>query len=238
MAQLSIYILEDEMITQEILESSILKMGHLVCGMQNNARKALSEIEQLRPDLVFLDINVKGEESGIWVGNQLNIPFVYLTAYNDPHTIRAAVKTEPISYLIKPFEQMEIFTAIEMVLNERNIDKSLIGGKTESRREVLVKDGRESIKLRLEDILYIKAEGKYIEIYLDTKRLVVRHSLTKFLEELDVAFIARVHKSFAVNLKKVSSFNATNILIYDSQIPISRNFKKQFSLAIERYILN
>ena len=99
-----IYLVEDEIITREALKECLLTLGYNVCGGQSVATKALEEIKALKPDMVFLDISLKGEKNGIWIGAQLDMPFIYLTAFNDEKTIEAAAKTKPSAYLIKPFQ--------------------------------------------------------------------------------------------------------------------------------------
>ena len=105
MKPVRIYILEDEMITQEVIKQTLESMNCIVCGMQSNPEKALDEIQSLKPDIVFLDIRVDGDKTGIWLGNQLKMPIVYLTAFSDQKNIRDAVQTNPVSYVQKPFKE-------------------------------------------------------------------------------------------------------------------------------------
>jgi len=66
---LRVYVLEDEIITQEVLKQSLESLNCIVVGMQANAEKALKEIHKLSPDLAILDIRVEGDKTGIWLGN-------------------------------------------------------------------------------------------------------------------------------------------------------------------------
>lgn len=225
MEALKIYVLEDEMITQEVLKECLEKLGYIVCGMAKSAEVALEEIQRLKPDIALLDINVKGDKTGVWLGEQLNIPFVYISAYNDSKTIRSAVKTQPTGYLIKPIQTMEVFASIEMAINQMGKPEKEVSDQ----REIVVKDGKKNVRLSLNDILYIKSEGRYIEIHLEDRRIVVRHSLSGFMDTLSTPFLVRVHGSFAINLKKVESFDTSVVSVHGNSIPISRNFRKQFS---------
>lgn len=234
MQAIRIYILEDEIITQELLRECLEGFGYEVCGTHHKAEEALKEIERLQPDMAILDINVKGKYTGVWLGNQLKIPFIYLTAYNDSKTIHAALETQPSSYLIKPFEDMQVFAAIELALKDvRNPHREAALSKNVEAfynlgGELIVKDGHSHYKLRLHDIFYIKSDGKYIDLHLENKRITLRSSLVNFLKEYPSDLFVRVHKSYLVNINEVDSFTRSNIQLSDCQIPISRSYKDEF----------
>lgn len=238
MSDLRIYLLEDEIITQEVLKDCLEGLGYSVCGMQDDAQLALKEIEKLRPDFAILDIHVKGDKNGIWLGNQLDIPFIYLTAYNDKKTIREGLKTLPQSYLIKPFKEMEVFTAIELAFEKltSNQEDDESNPHHSFEKTLLIKDGYTYHKLAIDEINYIKSDDKYLEIHTTDKRFVLRLSLKQFLEDYKSAPFIRVHKSYAVNLKKVTSFTTNSIQILSSAIPLSRSHKDDFSKNIKDFL--
>lgn len=232
MSKIQVYILEDELITREVLKESLEKLGYEICGMQDNAMDALAEINTLKPDFAILDIRVKGEHDGIWLGNQLTIPFIYLTAFSDIDTVKKAIETKPSSYLIKPFKEIDIYTTIELAIDKYykqkegvdlgdNIHYSYNG-------ELLIKDGYTYFKMMIDDIYYLKTDGKYLELHLADKSKTLRVSLTNFLTLFKELKFIQVHKSFAVNLNKIVSFDAKNVQLKIASIPISRGFKNSF----------
>jgi len=113
-----IYILEDEIITQRVLKQTLEDLNYDVCGAATNAETALQDIALLKPDIAILDIRVKGKRTGVWLGNQLEIPFIYLTAFSDLETIKEAINTKPISYLRKPFNNKDLYIAVELALSK------------------------------------------------------------------------------------------------------------------------
>ncbi|MGB0391187.1 MAG: response regulator, partial [Salibacteraceae bacterium] len=122
--KVKIYIVEDEYITQAVLKNNVEEIGYTVVGMADNAEDAWEDLQNLDVDLALLDINLAGEKDGIWLAKQIResigIPFIFLTAYGDKATINTAVKTQPNGYLLKPFNEVDIYTAIEVALNNFN----------------------------------------------------------------------------------------------------------------------
>ncbi|MEO0311538.1 MAG: hypothetical protein RIQ89_1195, partial [Bacteroidota bacterium] len=119
MASLKIMIVEDEIIVAKDIQRVLKKLGHEAFDPFAQGRKALDAIEKLNPDLILLDINLKSSEmDGIMVAEQIHqnyqIPFIFLTAFSDKNTLERAKVTEPYGYIIKPFEEADIRTAVEI----------------------------------------------------------------------------------------------------------------------------
>ncbi|REJ80970.1 MAG: response regulator [Bacteroidetes bacterium] len=119
MATLKIMIVEDEIIVAKDIQRILKKLGYEAFDPFANGKKALDSIEKLNPDLILLDINLKSSElDGIQVAEQIHqhyqIPFIFLTAFSDKATLERAKLTEPYGYIIKPFEEDDIRTAIEI----------------------------------------------------------------------------------------------------------------------------
>ena len=112
-------IVEDEIIVAKDIQRILKKLGYEAFDPFSQGKKALDAIEKLCPDLILLDINLKGSElDGIQVAEQIHqsyqIPFIFLTAFSDKPTLEKAKLTEPYGYIIKPFEEDDIRTAIEV----------------------------------------------------------------------------------------------------------------------------
>ncbi|MCX6290883.1 MAG: response regulator [Bacteroidetes bacterium] len=119
MNTLKIMIVEDEIIVAKDIQHILKKLGYEAFDPYSNGKKALDSIEKLNPDLILLDINLKGSDlDGIQVAEQIHqnyeIPFIFLTAFSDKNTLERAKLTEPYGYIIKPFEEDDIRTAIEI----------------------------------------------------------------------------------------------------------------------------
>jgi sensor histidine kinase YesM len=120
MLQNSIYIVEDSIITSHHLSVILKNEGYSIAGISTSGEDALKEIEERKPDMVLMDIMLAGEMNGIETAAKINdrfsIPIIYITALSDKNTIQNAKMTMPCGYLIKPFDEREILTIIEMSL--------------------------------------------------------------------------------------------------------------------------
>jgi PAS domain S-box-containing protein len=124
-----IMIVEDERIIAEYIQSSLKTLGYNVGDIASSGEEAIEKAENLRPDLVLMDIKIRGKMDGIEVAGELrskfDIPVVYLTAYSDAELLNRAKITEPLGYIIKPFGESELQTAIEIALYKNEMEKKL-----------------------------------------------------------------------------------------------------------------
>ena len=129
MASAGIYIVEDSFIVSLHLQKTLEGEGYRILGTSDSGEAALADIEQLKPDIVLMDIMLSGSMDGIQaasvVKDVLGIPVIFITALTDRQTIQRAKVTEPFGYLTKPFEDREIFTVIEMALYKSGIERKL-----------------------------------------------------------------------------------------------------------------
>lgn len=112
-----ILIVEDEFIVANDLQHMLQKAGYTVCGIASSVNKARSLIEQHKPDWVLLDIILKGDYSGIDLGNELmqqQIPFLYISANTNQRTLEAAKLTRPHGFLVKPFREKDLFIMLDI----------------------------------------------------------------------------------------------------------------------------
>ncbi len=127
MARAQILVVEDDSIIVMELEDRLYSLGYAVCSATAYGEEAIDKAAELGPDLVLMDIRLKGAMDGIEAAAEIreryDIPVVYLTAYADSNTLQRAQITEPYSYLIKPFEERELHIAIEMALYKHRMEK-------------------------------------------------------------------------------------------------------------------
>jgi PAS domain S-box-containing protein len=121
-----ILIVEDEAIIAADIEQRLLDLGYEVVGKSATGMDACEKAASLHPDLVLMDIVLRGDLSGIeaarWIRDQQGIPVVYLTSHADASTVEAACTTEPYAYLLKPLSERELRVTLQVVLQKRNSD--------------------------------------------------------------------------------------------------------------------
>jgi diguanylate cyclase (GGDEF)-like protein len=126
MSQKKILIVEDESIIAEDISDSLISLGYRITGMVYSGEEAIEAAAQFRPDLVLMDVNLQGEMDGITaaaeIRSRFQIPVVYLTAYTDENTLRRVNATKPYGYIVKPFEEKNLHTTIQLALHKHEYD--------------------------------------------------------------------------------------------------------------------
>lgn len=215
---MKVLIVEDELLIAEQLEEVLIRNHCEVVGVAQNIEKATQAL-RLKPDFVFLDIQLKGNDNGIVFGETLqqrNIPFLFLTANTELHTLKSAVKTNPITYISKPFNNNDIIAALELVKLKQNL-----------KPRIVLEHVNKDVELYLEDILYCEAKGSYTEIVTANNTYTKRSNLKDFLEQLDSDFI-RIHRSFVVNKNRIDYKTKASVFVQGREIPISKSYKDLF----------
>ncbi len=222
-----VLVVEDEMIIAMNLADTIVDLGYEVVDTCESYTEAVDALEKHKPDIALVDIQLKGQKSGIDLGEIINqrfkIPFVFLTSNSDRITIDAAKKTIPSSYLLKPFESDELYAAIEVGIEQyMNKEQNVSSVLNEA---LFVRKNQLLHKVFFKDIVYLKSDHVYIELHTHDNQIhVVRGSLSQFLETLPHSFF-RTHRSYAVNLDFLEAINSLYVIANGSQVPIGKTYK-------------
>lgn len=222
-----VLIVEDEIIIADTINDILIEKGYHTLEPSVSYSEAIQSIENSKPSIVLLDIQLKGKRSGIDLGKELNsrgIPFIYLTSNSDEMTMQSAIETYPQAFLTKPIVQDHLIAAIEIA--RIKIDQKL---EENTEKSVFINDGKKHIKIMLNEILFVKSENVYVEIYkVNNERIVTRSSLKKIHELLDDNFI-QVHRSYIVNINQVDVRESNQIIIGQFEIPIGDKYKKELT---------
>ncbi len=129
MTNAKIMVVEDEIIVAKDIQNRLRRFGYNVPAVASSGEEAIVKVAETYPDLVLMDIRLKGEMDGIeaarQIYNQFNIPIIYLTAYADDNTIERAKVTEAFGYLLKPFKERELYSSIEVTLSKHRMERQL-----------------------------------------------------------------------------------------------------------------
>ena len=122
-----IMIVEDEQITAADLEATLKELNYSVPAIVSSGSAAIQKARSTKPDLVLMDIRIKGDMDGIEaataIRSELDIPVIYLTAHADEETLERAKQAEPLGYIVKPFQESELRAAIQMALHKHAADR-------------------------------------------------------------------------------------------------------------------
>jgi PAS domain S-box-containing protein len=140
MQQKKVLIVEDEGVVALSLQSILTKMGYTIVGSAITGDEAISLARDRHPDVILMDIHIKGTIDGIQTTEKINefsdVPVIYLTAYADDETISRAIKTQSHSYLVKPVNQRELYSNIEFAIYKHRLrDRS---GTSQENLELLL----------------------------------------------------------------------------------------------------
>ena len=123
MKKIKVLVVEDEMVISMNLISILEDLGYEVLEPAISFDEAVEVLATQKPDIVLLDIQIYGNKNGVDLGHHINatcaIPFIFISSNSDSNTIKEAKETNPSSYLLKPFNQDDIFTSIEIMFNFR-----------------------------------------------------------------------------------------------------------------------
>ena len=146
--QSRILIVEDERITALDIHDRLVRLGYGVAATVSSGEDAIACAVELHPDLVLMDIVLKGPLDGVQAAGQIrsrfNIPVVYLTAFSDSSTLQRAKVTEPFGYVLKPFEERDLQATIEMALYKHTMEEKL---RESEREKTLILDSTADVVL-------------------------------------------------------------------------------------------
>lgn len=232
-----ILIVEDEMIIAANISLHLTTLGHDVTGIIPKGEEALVHIEQNQPDILLLDINLKGKIDGIEMAQIMqktyNIPIIYLTANADEAHFDKAKSTNPYAFISKPFKKIDLERAIELTVNRVNsekvqdlpsIDKTVPFILSDS---IFVRHLEKMVRVDIKDILYIEAERNYCRIYSKLKEYLLVMTLKDLDEKLPQKYFIRVHRSFIINLSQIDEIATSHIVIAKKAIPVSKTLKEE-----------
>ncbi|MDX1328305.1 MAG: response regulator [Arenibacter sp.] len=235
-----ILIVEDNVIIADDMQSMLEEIGYAIVDNVIVYEQAVEVLKTKEVDLVLIDIILASDKTGIDLGKHIrdnyDIPFIFVTSNSDRATVENAKSVKPNGYLVKPFEQQDLYTAIEIALsNFISVAKTGNDAKVEEEDEVIsntvlkdsifVKKQHLYYRIQFEDIQYIKADNVYLEVNTVDKKFLVRSPLKDYLEKLPRGKFYRAHKSYIVNVDHIEAINSRDILINETLIPISKEFK-------------
>ncbi|MGB0526534.1 MAG: LytR/AlgR family response regulator transcription factor [Flavobacteriaceae bacterium] len=224
------------------MQSMLEEIGYEIVSSVMAFEQAVKVLAENEVDLVLIDIVLASDKTGIDLGKHIrekyNIPFVFITSNSDRATVESAKLVKPNGYLVKPFEQQDLYTAIEIALSNfsesgshdssTNFDSQSEENTSSSgilKDSIFVKKQHLYYRIPFKDIMYIKADNVYLEVYTKEQMFLVRSPLKDYLEKLPSNSFFRSHKSYIINVEHVMAVNAKDVLIGDELIPISKDFK-------------
>ncbi|NQV51559.1 MAG: response regulator [Flavobacteriales bacterium] len=238
---MEILVVEDESIVAKDIQICLKKLGYEVVGIVSSGEDAVSKAREMEPDLIMMDIMLKGEMSGIEAASIIrktqDIPVIFLTAYTDRDTVDRAKESEPFGYIIKPFKEIDIQTAIEIALykhsrelevkKERDLYYSMVE-KNDSPDMMFVKANQRLVKIRYVDIFFIEALKDYVVINTAERRYTIHSTMKDIERKMPEKDFIRVHRSFIVRMDKIKEIDHSNVILENDKkvVPVGGSYKE------------
>ena len=231
-----ILIVEDEALIADHIEQLLLSAEYDVPGIFDEADELFAFLEHQTVDLVLLDINLNGDLDGVDIAHELNnrynIPFIYLTSNADSRTASRVKMTRPEGFISKPYTPESLLTNIDITLYKLGGTQTTPSEDT-SKAYLFVKDKGTLIKVRYSEISHVQAMDNYAIIYTEGgKRHVLPHTLKKIEDQLPTNLFVRCHRSYLVNIEKITRILPKDLQIGEVEIPLSESHR---SSILERF---
>lgn len=234
-------IIDDEQLARDLLREYIQQIPELtIIGEANKGKDAIEMIDELTPDLIFLDVQMPGMTGFDVLDDIAHDPYVIFTTAYDQYAIRAFEKNA-VDYLLKPLDeerfQLAVRRALErMKLEQNNVGELLLNMKTENRTSydshIFVQKSEKLMNLAVEEIMFLEASGDYTILSTKADQFVSSSGIGKLEEILNPESFIRVHRSTIINinfLKEIEKhFNGGMIVKMQNgkSFPVSRTYAK------------
>lgn len=250
---ISTLIVDDMLLARQRLRRYLKKEPDItIVGESTNGAEAVAAIESLKPDLVFLDVQMP-EMDGFQVVEAVGVEkmpaVIFVTAF-DQFALRA-FEVHAIDYLLKPFDEERLQRTLDRA--RKIIQEPASGNLDERMRKLLedfrsepkyikrlaVKNAGRTIYLHIDEIDWISAAGNYLELHIGKKTHLIRERLSALEAKIDPEKFVRIHRSTVLNIERIKEvhplFNGDQVVFLkdSTELTISRNYRENFINILE-----
>ncbi|MEN2282900.1 response regulator [Algoriphagus sp. SE2] len=235
-----ILIVEDELSIAENIQEILELLGYVNIDIANSANQCIKVIKKYRPDLIFMDIKLKGDKDGIELGEivkqMVDAPLVYVTSYSDPTIIERAKRINPAGFIVKPFNTNDIHAIVEIVLYNKRTKPSTETAAVSGNESpylvtdaVFIKADNAFERVPYNDIYYVEANGNMVKIFSKKREFSIRKSMKEIEDILPSQYFLRVQKSYIVHLGQIEFFNTKEITLKQGAVvQVGRQYYNSF----------
>ena len=243
MDNINVLIIEDTPAESDALVKVLTENNYNIVGVARTHQEALTMFYNNTIDIVVIDVFLDGKPDGITFAETINIvpnglkPFVFLTSSKDRQIFERAKLTRPFSFLMKPFNELEILYALEMAVekfyDQANVFHSEDQNTVISNDSLFIKKNKALKKVQIKDIVYIEVEDRYCNIITEAEKFVILISLTKIIQPLDPTKFFQTHRNYIVNAGKIEE-----IIVNDNLVILKGNHKVTLSDKYKDFVKN
>ena len=218
-------IIEDEKAAQDVLLNYLEQTPFLQCiGIFESGLDITPAVLE-KADLLFLDIQLPGLNGLTYLKSLTPVPKVIITTAFANYAVEA-FDTEVVDYLLKPFSFERFFKAVQKVRAQIQLE-----GKA-AKKDVFLYADKTLFKVKIEDILYLKAEVDYVKVISKEKSILILDSLKNWEEKLVSTHFIRIHRSYLINTQQIEKVVGNQVYIQGQALPIGKVYREAFFRGI------
>ena len=235
---ISVLIIEDEEIWAKRLEQSIKSSGFSVSAVLTNATDAIQQASKQSFDIALVDIRLHGDNIGIKLGRIIHTvykkPFIFITGSTEKEMAHEAMFAKPSAYLVKPVNDISLYTAIQTAIDNFNNQKTaLLENTIPSAESFFIKTGSRYKKIEWLNVIALSTEGRYTKVSLDNdnKEYLLGSTLIKTIstavpQSVKHLFV-QINRSEVINIKHIEELNKETIFTKNKSFQASGNYLKE-----------
>ncbi len=230
MELIRVLIVEDELIIAAHIQHVLENAGFNVLEILTKGEQVISFMHKNQVDIVLMDINLAGELDGVETAEIINktskTPIIYLTSNNDDHNYERAKSTFPYAFLAKPFKEKDLIRSFELISQRFFQEDDSTFNKQENTvlsESIFIRDIDKSLKIKIDDILFLEAERNYCKIYTKNNSYLLSVPMKSVESKISSKNFVRVHRSYIANLINIDSFSQSFLFFDKHKVPISKS---------------
>ena len=245
MALVKVLIVEDEVLVGRDIAARLKSAGYHIVDCVDTGREALHTLEEELADIVLLDINLIGDMDGIETAEKIrakhDLPVIFLTSLSDQETAERAKRSQPAAYMLKPFNERQLHIAIQLAVSNYASQKpAALPHEEEERQEgggqeqhyllndsIFIRNRNRFEKVPFNAIQWLQADSNCTHIHTSDGKYFLTVTLGVIMDRLKHEPMVRTHRSYAVNITHVSSFEGNCLFVGKQEIPVSRNYRDE-----------
>ncbi|MGB0175772.1 MAG: response regulator [Owenweeksia sp.] len=244
MALVKVLIVEDEVLVGRDIAARLKNAGYHIVDCVDTGREALHTLEKEMADIVLLDINLIGDMDGIETAEKIRaryeLPIIFLTSLSDQETAERAKNARPAAYMLKPFNERQLHIAIQLAVSNYASQKPAVLPHEKSEKTVgdqeehyllndsiFIRNRNRFEKVPFKAIQWLQADSNCTHIHTEEGKYFLTVTLGVIMDRLKYEQLVRTHRSYAINITHVTSFEGNCLFVGKQEIPVSRNYRDE-----------
>jgi DNA-binding LytR/AlgR family response regulator len=223
-------IIDDEPLAIKLIKTHLGKLDSFeIAGECKSALKAIEYLQREKIDLMFLDINMPEIHGLVFLKSIPDPPYVIITTAYREYAIEG-YDLDVVDFLLKPISFERFLKAINRYCSRSRkveVRSTNIHTSSQEMKFIYIQDGKNIFKILYDDVLYFEGYGEYVKVITAGKNYLVRDSLTEFEHKFSTDYFIRIHKSYIINTQKITGFNAIQVILKNTQLPIGRMYREK-----------